>query len=95
VVSFQAPNDRKERWAKWTAVVVCFALALDPLSFGPACWLAGENETALDVIPYASYPILWVVRAERPLPASGSGVHLIEIPRAKMARSVARAVRPY
>jgi len=31
--------NRRERWAKWTAVGIALALALYPLSVGPMVWL--------------------------------------------------------
>jgi len=36
-----------------------------PLSIGPACWLVGENETAMDAILNVYYPILWLVKISR------------------------------
>jgi hypothetical protein len=35
--------NRRERWAKWTAVVVLGVLAY-PLSLGPACWIASRTD---------------------------------------------------
>jgi hypothetical protein len=58
--------NRRERWAKRLAVATVMATTLYPLSLGPACWLAGENETALAVVPNVYYPILWLARAGRP-----------------------------
>ncbi len=56
---------KKPGVAFWTTVVVVVVLLAYPLSFGPACWLAGENETAMDAIPNAYYPILWLVKISR------------------------------
>ncbi len=50
-------------WA--TVVVVVAALIGYPLLLGPACWLAGDNETALGTVTVVYYPILWVGRISR------------------------------
>lgn len=34
-------------------------------SLGPVCWLAGDNETSLTIIPYVYYPILQIEAATR------------------------------
>ncbi len=63
--------NRREKWAKRTAVATVMVMILYPLSFGPACWIAGDNETGLDAIPNAYYPILWTARALRQRVAPG------------------------
>jgi hypothetical protein len=37
--------NRRERWAKWTAVVLVALLVAYPLSFGPVCWLKSQPVT--------------------------------------------------
>jgi hypothetical protein len=37
--------NRRERWAKWTAVGLVVLLAAYPLSFGPVCWLNSQPMT--------------------------------------------------
>ena len=38
--------NRRERWAKWTAVGLVVLLLAYPLSFGPVCWLNSQPVTA-------------------------------------------------
>jgi len=66
-----AEPQKKSTAAFWTTVVVTVLLFFYPLSLGPACWMAGMNETAMDVIPVAYYPILWIVRSTRQEVAPG------------------------
>jgi hypothetical protein len=56
---------KKPGVAFWATVVVVVVLVAYPLSFGPACWLAGTNGTAMDVIPNLYYPILWLAEVTR------------------------------
>jgi hypothetical protein len=57
--------NRRERWAKWTLILAVGLPVLYVGSFGPACWVAGKNETALSAILDVYYPILWSGRATR------------------------------
>jgi hypothetical protein len=58
--------NRRERWAKWTAVVMVVSLpVLYVLSFGPACWLSDR-----DALPYGLPEPLY-----RPLVALGMYAH--------------------
>src|SRR5579872_2385025 len=58
--------NRRERWAKWTAISIGIATMLYPLSLGPACWLVGDSEIRMTIFEGAYYPILWLARASRP-----------------------------
>lgn len=59
-------SDRKRTTpALWLALALFAALAGYPLSLGPACWIAGDNETAISTILNVYYPILWAARATR------------------------------
>jgi hypothetical protein len=60
--------NRRERWAKWTAVAVVGLPVLYVLSFGPACWMADGTEAA-DPLLWTFYsPIEWVYyHAPRPV----------------------------
>jgi len=58
-------NHKKPGVAFWATVVVVVALVAYPLSFGPACWIVGNNETAISGILNVYYPILWAARATR------------------------------
>ena len=55
--------------AFWITVALVVVLVGYPLSFGPACWLAGEwtthNTLAITIIPKAYYPVLWLARLDR------------------------------
>ena len=59
--------NRRERWAKWTAVVVIIATAY-PLSFGPAFWSCSDNRGRVrqdwvgSVFLYAYRPIIYLYR---------------------------------
>jgi hypothetical protein len=50
--------------AFWATVVLVIVLAY-PLSFGPACWIAGDNETAISAILNVYDPILRAARTMR------------------------------
>jgi|GEM_PF-6645128 len=57
--------NRRERWAKWTAVGTLVAFAY-PLSFGPACWVVswiGTNTWKYVEVPYR--PIWNLAATER------------------------------
>jgi hypothetical protein len=56
---------RKPTAGFWITVALVVVLIGYPLSLGPACWLAGTNETAMDVIPNVYYPILWLAEVTR------------------------------
>ena len=62
--------NRRERWAKWTAVVLLIVvLAGYPLSIGPVCWLR-ENmlpESISSPIMRAYMPLVWI-RDNAPAP---------------------------
>jgi len=49
--------NRRERWAKWTAVGLIVALAY-PLSFGPACWISERTKSGEKALSAAYQPIL-------------------------------------
>jgi hypothetical protein len=46
--------NRRERWAKWTAV----ALVAYPLSFGPAVWLAARGTIPETAVKCVYWPLL-------------------------------------
>lgn len=54
--------NRRERWAKWTAVGLPVGLVLLYVaSFGPACWLTKRDPTTFDrIAPRFYWPIGWV-----------------------------------
>jgi hypothetical protein len=58
--------NRRERWAKWTAVVAVALPMAYVASFGPACWLVGDyldaDEWVIEAIPIAYDPILRLAR---------------------------------
>ena len=58
-------NHKKPGVAFWATVVVVVALVAYPLSFGPACWIVGNNETAISGILNVYYPILWAAHGKR------------------------------
>lgn len=39
--------NRRERWAKWTAVAAVGGPVLYFASFGPACWIVSRTETSI------------------------------------------------
>jgi hypothetical protein len=43
--------NRRERWAKWTAVGLVVVLLAYPLSFGPVCWLNSQPVTTKNPSP--------------------------------------------
>lgn len=49
--------NRRERWAKWTAVGVALVPVLYVISFGPACWLLNRTELFGDQLPAIYEPI--------------------------------------
>jgi hypothetical protein len=49
--------NRRERWAKWTAVGLTVLLAY-PLSFGPVCWLSERTKEGTDAISTIYQPLL-------------------------------------
>ena len=60
--------------ALWITVAVVVVLVAYPLSFGPACWMAGEltpeklfsdRPTYVRMLPYMYYPILRLEEATR------------------------------
>jgi hypothetical protein len=61
--------NRRERWAKWTALIAVALPMVYVASFGPACWLVGDyldaSEWIIDAVPIAYYPILWSARIMR------------------------------
>jgi hypothetical protein len=59
------PSRKHPSAAFWATVLVVVALTAYPLSLGPACWIVGDNETAISAILNVYYPILWAARATR------------------------------
>lgn len=52
--------NRRERWAKWTAITVVVILVY-PLSFGPACWIASRTGGGHAPVVSAVYrPLIWM-----------------------------------
>jgi hypothetical protein len=53
--------NRRERWAKWTAVLVAFVVLVGyPLSFGPACWINLRTGSGSRAIGAFYRPIGWL-----------------------------------
>ena len=52
-------------------MAVAAALIGYPLSFGPACWLAAQNETVRESIHLVYHPILWATHSARSEMAPG------------------------
>jgi nitrate reductase NapE component len=53
--------NRRERWAKRTALGLVIAVVVYPLSFGPACWLGEEfgwPDWIRDLFGFVFFPIL-------------------------------------
>jgi len=49
--------NRRERWAKWTAVgMVVTILVGYPLSFGPACWISSRMQPSGNVVSAIYWP---------------------------------------
>ena len=55
--------NRRERWAKWTAVGLIVVIFLYPLSWGPALWLQGSGYWPGSLIwaDHAYDPIRWAL----------------------------------
>jgi hypothetical protein len=49
--------NRRERWAKWTAVTVVCSPVLYVLSFGPACWIVSRTDCGHTAVTEAYRPI--------------------------------------
>src|SRR5579872_6401276 len=54
--------NRRERWAKWTAVVLIVVFVVYPLSIGPACWLERRGWIPRRVTDCAYAPLFYLVR---------------------------------
>lgn len=54
---------RRSRWF-WLCMAIVSPI-LYVASLGPACWIAGDNETSMAAVHYAYYPILRLARATR------------------------------
>ena len=55
--------NRRERWAKWTAVGLVIALVAYPLSIGPAIWLMDHQvlpSWAIDALRCSYLPLDWL-----------------------------------
>jgi hypothetical protein len=50
--------NRRERWAKWTAVGLAVVL-LYPLSIGPACWISSRTNTGAAGVSVVYRPLTW------------------------------------
>jgi hypothetical protein len=65
--------NRRERWAKWTAVALIVALIAYPLSIGPAYWMCTDgrgrvrNDWAGDAFLNVFAPIIAAYHNGRPL----------------------------
>ena len=57
--------NRRERWAKWMAVVL--TLLAYPLSFGPACWLVNQGKA----------DIVFIASIYRPFVRAAGGVNVM------------------
>ena len=53
--------NRREKWAKRTALALCLALAY-PLSFGPACWITSWLNVGSDSIPVIYRPMALLIK---------------------------------
>lgn len=60
--------NRRERWAKWTAVGLIVMLAY-PLGFGPACWISSRTDTGAGLVAFAYQPVIRII-FERAAPDS-------------------------
>jgi hypothetical protein len=66
--------NRRERWAKRTAVALAVVLFY-PLSFGPACWIAGWIENSSWKYVDVPYRPIWRLAAATSKGPIGSTVH--------------------
>ena len=56
--------NRRERWAKWTAVAMGVVLAY-PLSLGPACWISSQTGRGDELVSAAYRPLVHVASHNR------------------------------
>jgi hypothetical protein len=62
--------NRRERWAKWTAVGLVMVFVGYPLSYGPACGLVAKGvipESSMDAFAIIYCPMIWLI-TEGPVP---------------------------
>src|SRR5260370_1286604 len=57
--------NRRERWAKWTAVALAAVLVSYSLSFGPACWISSRTSVGASRLPVIYRPMMWVISRDR------------------------------
>ncbi|MSR56962.1 MAG: hypothetical protein EXS05_04740 [Planctomycetaceae bacterium] len=50
--------NRRERWTKWTAVLVVVAILGYPLSVGPACWFSSQTGIGARAVTVLYVPLL-------------------------------------
>src|SRR5262245_28671653 len=60
-----AEQNKKPAIAIWATFAVVALLFVYPLTLGPACWLAGNSETARSAILSMYYPLLRLAKATR------------------------------
>jgi hypothetical protein len=53
--------NRRERWAKRTALGLTIVLVFYPLSLGPACWITSRLQRGEGIVTAAFRPIMWTV----------------------------------
>jgi len=52
--------NRRERWAKWTAVGLVVMLAY-PMGFGPACWVSSRTDTGAGLVAFVYQPVIRII----------------------------------
>jgi hypothetical protein len=52
--------NRRERWAKWTAVGMVVMLVY-PLGFGPACWISSRTDTGAGPVAFVYQPVIRII----------------------------------
>ena len=57
--------NRRERWAIWIAAALFAAIVDYPLSFGPACWLAGCGVAPMKATRAAYWPLVRIAYSRR------------------------------
>lgn len=52
--------NRRERWAKWTAVGLVVLLAY-PVGFGPACWISSRTGCGAGLVAFVYQPVIRII----------------------------------
>jgi hypothetical protein len=50
--------NRRERWAKWTAVALTFSAVAYLISIGPACWISSKLNCGTDILARCYSPLI-------------------------------------